>query len=252
MRRIESREKRLNTLLSMGRLDFGSVYWYDSVGSTMEVGFELPDAADRTIIVADRQTRGRGRQGRRWYSHERALLCSIVLTRFEIRLPYSMLAAYGVYRAFLRYTSSVRLKWINDVLWENGKKISGVIAEERHGRTVIGIGANLNSLDIHRELEGTATSYRRETGSCIDLLLFLRDLLDEFFSILSDVDKRGIEVIMTEWESDARIKGRIVRVVSGSKELLGTTIGIDRRTGALLLQTESGREQVFEGSLFYM
>jgi BirA family biotin operon repressor/biotin-[acetyl-CoA-carboxylase] ligase len=252
MRCIESKQKNLQRLLSLLEYDVGPVYWYDSVGSTMDVGFELSDAADRTIIVADSQTMGRGRHGRPWHSNSGSLICSIVLTRFDIRFPYSMLAAYGVYRAFRRYTGEVRLKWINDVLWANGKKISGVIAEERQGRTVIGIGVNLNNLDINQELEGTATSYLRETGKSIRIARFLKNLLDEFFRVLSAVDNDGIERVMTGWEEDARIRGRIVRVVDSTREFVGTAIGIDKQTGALLLRTKNEEVRVYEGSLIYI
>ncbi|HUT66282.1 MAG TPA: biotin--[acetyl-CoA-carboxylase] ligase [Spirochaetota bacterium] len=251
MRRIEDKERELQELLSKLQHDVGPVYWYDTVLSTMDVGFEHSDAADRTVIVADRQTRGRGRYGRLWYSEEGSLYCSIVLTRFDIRLPYSMIAAYGVYRALMRHSDRVKLKWINDVMWENGRKISGVIAEERRQRTVIGIGVNLNNLKFHKKIEMTATSYRRETGECIGVAEFLRDMADEFFSLLAAVDKDGIERVMAEWETDASVRGRAVRIVDSSRELLGTSTGIDKRTGALLLHTEEGDVKVYEGSLFY-
>lgn len=251
MRRIDDKEKYLQELLRELQCDVGPVYWYDTVLSTMDVGFELPGAADRTVIVAERQTRGRGRYERLWYSEEGSLYCSIVLTRFDIRLPYSMIASYGVYRAFQKYAARVKLKWINDVLWENGRKISGVIAEERGQRTVIGIGVNLNNLKFHKKIESTATSYRRETGKCIEVAEFLKDVADEFFSLLSAVDKDGIERVMAEWETDASVRGRAVRIVTGSRELLGTSTGIDKKTGALLLHTKEGDVKVYEGSLFY-
>jgi len=251
MRRIEDKEKELQGLLSKLQHDVGPVYWYATVRSTMDVGFELPEAADRTVIVADRQTRGRGRYGRLWYSEEGSLYCSIVLTRFDIRLPYSMIASYGVYRALRKYTARVKLKWINDVLWENGRKVSGVIAEERWQRTVIGIGVNLNNLKFNKKIEMTATSYRRETGECIRVAEFLRYVADEFFLLLAVVDRDGIERVMAEWETDASVRGRAVRIVDGSRELLGTSAGIDKRTGALLLHTKEGDVKVYEGSLFY-
>ena len=251
MRRIESREEELKKLLGKLRRDIGQVYWYDTVKSTMDVGFDIADVSDMTIVVADRQTRGRGTKGRQWFSTAGSLFCSLVLTRFDIRLPYSMIASYAVCRAFRRYNGKVRLKWINDVLWENGRKISGVIAEERSKRTVIGIGANLNNLRLHNKIKNTATSYRRETGECIDIAGFLRDVTDELLSILAVVQDEGIENVMAEWESDACIKNRRVRIVDGVRELTGTAIGIDRRTGALILSTEKGEVPVYGGSLFY-
>jgi BirA family biotin operon repressor/biotin-[acetyl-CoA-carboxylase] ligase len=249
--RNSGKEKRLTALLKGLPYDTGAVYWYDSVESTMEAGFELEALKDRSIIVADAQTKGRGRKGRRWYSNEGSLVCSVVLTRFDIRVPYSLLASYGVYRALLKHGAAVVLKWINDVLWENGKKISGVIAEERQGRTVIGIGVNLNNRELSPEVENAATSFRKETGRDVDPQLFLRDTVDELFSILDSTQEEGIESVMEEWEKDSGIRGRYIRVVDGSREYAGRSTGIDRKTGALLLETPSGQIQVFEGSVYY-
>ena len=251
MTRNTDKEKKLAVLLIGLPHDTGTVYWYDSVESTMDAGFALGDVEDRSIIVSDVQTTGRGRKGRRWYSNDGSLLCAVVLTRFDIRIPYSMLASYGVYRALLRHGGTVTLKWINDVLWKNGRKVSGVIAEERRGRTVIGIGVNLNNRELAPEVASQATSFRMETGREVDLLLFLRDMAGELFSILDSAESDGIEAVMEEWEKDSAIRGKSVRVVDGSREYTGKSAGIDRKTGALLLQTPEGEIQVFEGSMYY-
>ncbi|MBN2322737.1 MAG: biotin--[acetyl-CoA-carboxylase] ligase [Spirochaetes bacterium] len=251
MTRNSGKEGRLSALLKELPYDSGTVFWYDSVDSTMDAAFSLEEVEDRSIIVADTQTTGRGRKGRRWYSNEGSLACSVVLTRFDIRVPYSMLASYGVYRAFLKHGGTVALKWINDVLWKNGKKISGVIAEERRGRTVIGIGVNLNNRELSREVEGVATSFLKETGRYLDPQLFLRDMAGELFCILDSTERDGIEAVMGEWEKDSGIRGRYVRVVDGSREYAGRAVGIDRKTGALLLETPAGKIQVFEGSMHY-
>ncbi len=251
MARDTDREKKLTALLKGLPYETGTVYWYDSVESTMDAGFALDEVEDRSIIIADTQSMGRGRKGRRWYSNEGSILCSVVLTRFDIRFPYSMLASYGVYRALLRHGGAVMLKWINDVLWENGRKISGVIAEERRGRTVIGVGINLNNRELAPEVASQATSSWMETGRDVDPMFFLRDMTDELFSILDSVKSDGIEAVMRKWEKDSGIKGKSVRVVNGSREYTGQSAGIDVKTGALLLKTSAGEMQVFEGNMYY-
>ena len=252
MTRNADREKKLTSLLGELPCEKGSVYWYDSVGSTMDTGFDLDGAENRSLVVADVQTAGRGRKGRRWYSNEGSLQCSFVLTRFDIRIPYSMLAAYGVYLSLVKNGGKVLLKWINDVLWENGRKISGVIAEEKGARTVVGIGVNLNNSDFAFEVASRATSFFLETGKRIDPMLFLRDTAKEFFSLMDAVERNGIEAVMRDWEEDSGIRGRSVVVVDGSRKYEGKSAGIDRKTGALRLLTPSGEIRVYEGSVSYL
>jgi BirA family biotin operon repressor/biotin-[acetyl-CoA-carboxylase] ligase len=162
-----------------------------------------------------------------------------------------MLAAYGVYRSLVKHGGAVLLKWINDVLWENGRKISGVIAEEKRDRTVVGIGVNLNNSDFSYEVASRATSFLLETGKKIDPTLFLRDTAEEFFAILDSAEQNGIEAVMTDWEEDSGMRGRSVLVVDGSRQYTGKAVGIDRKTGALRLLTTSGEIRVYEGSMFY-
>lgn len=109
-----------------------------------------------TIVTADAQAAGRGRQGRRWSAPPgRALLMSVVLREPPALLPLA--AAVAVAQAC---GPRARLKWPNDVQLE-GRKVAGILAEGRpqEGWAVLGIGLNVavGPGDLAGELRGTAT-----------------------------------------------------------------------------------------------
>ncbi|UCB45635.1 MAG: biotin--[acetyl-CoA-carboxylase] ligase [Spirochaetota bacterium] len=253
MKRIKETEEKLNSLFSSLGLKTGPIYCYDSVRSTMDVAFDMDedDIKDKTIIIAQRQKRGRGRHGRKWYSAHGSLLFSLVLNQYDIRLPYSIIASFALYKTFNHHTQKVRLKWINDIMWENGKKVAGILTEERLKRMVIGMGINLNDHSIPRQVEPVATSYYIETGERLDRDQFLVSIIDEFLSLLTKTEKGSIEEILTAWENEAGIRNRSVRVIDGKREIQGTALGIDKKTGALKIRIGKDQVEVYEGTLFY-
>jgi BirA family biotin operon repressor/biotin-[acetyl-CoA-carboxylase] ligase len=105
-----------------------------STPSTQDVARGLPVGS---VVVADQQTSGRGRLGRRWEAPPgSALLASFVLTARSLA---SLAAGVAAAEACGR---SVRLKWPNDLLLD-GRKVAGVLIERRGERCVVGIGVNL-------------------------------------------------------------------------------------------------------------
>ncbi len=254
MNRNFEKERRLARLFSAKGITGLSIYCFSEVESTMDTAFSLPDSmiSDRTVILADRQTHGRGRFERTWYDNEGSIALSAILTDFDIHIPYSMVASYAVYKTFREYTGRVLLKWINDVLWDNGKKVSGVLTEERAGRTVIGIGVNINTLHFPPELNGIATSYRRESGELIDPEDFISNLISNLLSLLDDIHSGSIKAVLTQWENASKMKGRnAVVVLDDQTRVSGIIKGLDKKTGALVLIVDGREREVYGGSIFY-
>jgi len=254
MNRIPEKERKIAGFLSAKGITGLRIYCYSKVKSTMDTAFSLSDSimSDKTVILADRQTHGRGRFDRTWYDGEGSIALSVILTDYDFRIPYSMVASYAVYKTFLEYTGRVQLKWINDVLWENGKKVSGVLTEERAGRTVIGIGVNINTLRFPRELIGIATSYHIESGKILDTEEFTGALISNLFGLLEDIQTNGIEPVLTKWENASKMKGRNVQVVldNGTK-CTGRLKGLDKKTGSLILETNHEELEIYGGSIFF-
>jgi len=251
MKRLSAKEKTIFSILYKAGFKI-KVFWYDNVFSTMDLArsFNREELAEHTLMVSDIQTGGRGRFGRSWDSTVNDLTFSLILKHFDFNIPYSMIAAYSVWQSFRLYTDKVRLKWINDVLWSNGKKISGSLVEEYPDRTVIGVGINLNRKSFPPELTGKATSYYIETGKEIHLMDFLFSTLDYLFKNLEIVEKGNIDTFLTTWEALSEIKGKNVQVIAEGGIFKGKVKGINLRTGALLLECYDGREmEIYDGTL---
>lgn len=127
-----------------------------------------------TVVVADHQTAGRGRLGRTWFSEPGAnLLLSIVMQApaDPARAPRLCL----LWAAAIAETIDVRVKWPNDLVDADGRKLGGLLAELDHGRIVLGIGLNANQLTFPG-VDG-ATSLRELRGAPIDRLALLVDVL---------------------------------------------------------------------------
>jgi BirA family biotin operon repressor/biotin-[acetyl-CoA-carboxylase] ligase len=254
MKRQREKERRLADAFSSRGLGVGDVLFFDSVGSTMDTAFEIggPGVRDRTLVVADSQTSGRGRFGRKWYSTADDLVFSLILVDFDIEAPYGMVAALAVLKAFRRYTAGVRLKWINDLLWEGRKKIAGVLVEERAGKTVIGIGVNLNTETLPPEVRDGATSLLLETGAKVAKEEFLLAVMEELLPCLDACREGRLGDLLEEWEAVSAIKGKRVVISSGGgEECRGTVIGLNRETGALVLSSRGTEVEMYEGHLTY-
>jgi BirA family transcriptional regulator, biotin operon repressor / biotin---[acetyl-CoA-carboxylase] ligase len=206
-------------------------------------------------FVADQQTHGRGRRGRRWLARpEEALLTSIVL-RLElepVRFGLLPLATGLAVRAALsellpsELDPLIRVKWPNDV-WVSQKKIAGVLAESRLGGSmptvVVGIGVNVASRELPEELRNTATSLALLGVPCKRerLLAGVLACLELRLGLLS----HDSGAIVSEFRQHDGLLGRRV-LVDGTG---GIADGIDHE-GRLCLRLDSGeRSDIRTGSV---
>lgn len=240
-----------------GRFDVDALEECDSTSS------ELMRRADRgapvgTVIVADRQTAGRGRRGRSWLSSPEASLTFSLLWRFPggaTRLSgLSLAVGVALARALEKLgAAGVRLKWPNDVLLEvdgSFAKLAGILIElasDRRGtQAVIGIGLNLMapSADLPQAALGLA-----EAGVSTDRHEVLAVILGELARILDTFAVGGFRELKAVWQAHHAWQNQPVRVIEDGRELLaGRCLGVDD-DGALLLETAAGIERVFAGDV---
>lgn len=175
---------------------FGKPYLYaETTASTQRM---LPaEATEGTTAVAEEQTEGRGRLGRRWEAPaESSVLLSIVLEPSVTpeRLPELSLVAGRAVAAAVSETTGLTptVRFPNDVLID-GKKVAGILAEASGTRVVLGIGVNANQRAD--ELPETATSLHAETGAAVDraplLAAILSSLEREYDAWLSGTGASG-------------------------------------------------------------
>jgi BirA family transcriptional regulator, biotin operon repressor / biotin---[acetyl-CoA-carboxylase] ligase len=200
--------------------------------STNERARELAGegAPHGTLVTADEQTAGRGRQGRSWTAAPgEALLMSVIVRELEPRhalLP--LMAALAVCEA-AEAVSDVRceIKWPNDV-WVQRRKLSGILVEARPaaGWAVVGIGLNTGVREFPAELRETATTL--DLPSPEVALPPLLTALDRWL----DADQAEI---LAAWRARDALVGSTVRWQEGE----GTAHGVDD-SGALLVETAGG------------
>ena len=180
-----------------------------------------------TLITADEQTAGRGRQGRVWTAPPRsAVLMSVVLRELDERLPLA--AAVAIAGAL---PVEAAIKWPNDV-WIQGRKVAGILVEGRpqEGWAVLGVGLNVSTEDFPAELAETATSLRL-VGIEVDTEAVLAGVLRSLDAWLGAPPAR----ILDAWRERDALKGERVRWTGGE----GVAAGIDD-SGALRVETATG------------
>lgn len=227
-------------------------------------GRPAPPAGRLWAVVAEYQTGGRGRRGRRWLSPLGHGVCLSVSWAFEVAprdLPsLSLVAGVAVSRSLVDMgVDGVQLKWPNDVVAGRGK-VGGILVEvagESGGplRAVIGIGLNV------RPVPGIAAALRDEGGNaiavgldelkragCLERNALVAALLNALHSSLQIFSRGGGASILEAWRRYDYLAGRSVAVTSGRDVLRGTARGI-ADDGSLLVETAEGIVPVVAGDV---
>jgi len=229
------------------------VYYLKEVSSTMDVAKKLAKRGEEAIVIAETQTSGRGRLGRRWHSQKGGIYFTIIL-RPRIGPAHAqiinLMAAVSVARAIRSlFNLEAKLKWPNDVLIR-GKKVCGILAEMEAEMDVIkfvnlGIGINANNpISLYEE---GATSIKEELGRDISR----KELL---MCVLNEIEKRrsllGKEII-SEWKALSSTINKKVRIIMQDEVVEGEAIDIDT-DGALILRTDKGIRRIIAGDCIHL
>ena len=238
------------------------VHYFQKLETTQRTAGELAarGALHGEVVIAERQTAGRGRMGRTWHSPPGVNFYGTFILRPEMPVAeaalLSLVAGVAVAETMeLVAPRIVALKWPNDV-WLGGRKAGGMIAEavtDSHHRlacVLLGIGLNLNLApeDIPAELRKRATSVMAATGRPCDRV----ELASELFSRLEDrymeTISGGFAAVRPAWERYSALTGREVTVLDGPSRIGGTVRGIGP-DGALLLETGGQIVRVLAGDV---
>jgi BirA family biotin operon repressor/biotin-[acetyl-CoA-carboxylase] ligase len=232
------------------RLFTGPVHHFETLDSTNDLAKELAarGAPEGTVVVAETQTRGRGRLDREWNSPPGVgLYVSLVLRPMlpPMELPQiTLTTAVAVVRAVRRVAGlAPGIKWPNDLLI-NGKKLGGILTEmeteiDRIRHVVVGLGLNVNNPGFPPELTATATSLALEAGRTFSRVNLLQAWLEEFEALYGRFLNQGFPEILEEWKGAAVTLGKMVTVRQGPREISGQALDV-APDGALLLRTATG------------
>lgn len=233
-----------------------NLVWQEEVGSTNDLARQLAEggAPHGTVVVAGRQSAGRGRRGRTWVSLPGEHLYASVVLRpqlaaeraFEIVFTAALAAAEALEWAGV----TPCVKWPND-LEVDDRKVAGILTElSDDGRggvrhIVLGIGMNVNAPAeaIPEELRARATSVQAAAGvpvSCAHLAATLFERLEEWLVLARSL---GFGGVLDSWRARSSTLGGEVRVLLGDGQAVaGVAEDVDE-SGALLVREASGRVQ---------
>lgn len=223
-------------------------FWYEDVGSTNDVAAALAAAGARsgTVVLANRQRAGRGRQGRAWSSPAGAgLYASVVLRPGAVVPPLLTLAAEVALADGVRAATGLetRLKWPNDVL-AGERKLAGVLAEsclQPDGAApaiVLGFGINVRRAVHPPAIAVLATSLEEELGREVDRGLLLAECLAALAVRYGDLkDGRSVEVLAA-WRARAELDRRVEWDEAGGARR-GVAVAVDEE-GALVVRAAGG------------
>ncbi|HEU4345813.1 MAG TPA: biotin--[acetyl-CoA-carboxylase] ligase [Candidatus Binatia bacterium] len=210
-------------------------------------------AADGEIVIAEQQSRGRGRSGRVWVSPPYVNLYFSVVLRPKLRPQdapqITLTAAVALAEAVDAFspTPSV-IKWPNDILID-GRKLAGILVEasstaDRVDYLILGIGINLNFPleSMPPGIRERATSLLALRRQSVNREAFLRRLIQDLDRCYGTLEDCGFGAIAPRWQSRFGLKGKRVRVEILEEVFFGTVTGIDPQ-GALILRGEDGKLQ---------
>lgn len=207
-------------------------------------------APEGTVIIAEEQTGGKGRMGRKWFSpYGKGIWMSVVLRPqqpLEYTSQLTLLTGVAVCRAIRKTTNvQVGIKWPNDILLDQ-HKISGILLEStvedkvvRYCIAGIGISANVDAEDYPEELRDIATSLKIAIGSSVDRTLLITAVLDEFEKLYQLYNQEGFLPIASLWEALSVTINQEVTINTPQGVREGIAVGLDP-SGALLVDMGMG------------
>lgn len=231
-------------------LPLGDLRFFESISSTNDeaLAWAAQDAPDLSLVIADEQTSGRGRSGRKWFTPPKtALAFSLILrpTAAERTHPARTtgLGALALADSLRTIGLAPQIKWPNDVLL-NGKKVAGILVEsvwtgDTLDASVLGMGVNVLAASVPPADQTLfpATSIENELGNPIEPTELFSDILA---SLIGWRSRLGTNKFMQAWEDALAFRGKQVQVWAGNDEpLTGFLLGLES-DGSLRLRDERG------------
>ncbi len=230
------------------------IYYFPELKSTnimaKEKALHRAEGIDEgTLIIAERQSAGKGRLGREWFSPAGGIWLSIILYP-QLSPSYisriTLMTAVAVVKAIKICTQiKSQIKWPNDILI-NEKKVCGILTEmsaelDIINWVVVGIGINVN-ID-HREfpedIQENTISLKETSGKEISRVKLAQTFLQEFEKYYEILKRREFSSILKEWKLYSHTLGRKIRVDMGERIITGEAVDINEE-GALILKKEDG------------
>lgn len=226
-----------------GLARYGSVHLVDEVGSANDYALSLAGKGTTAIVLANRQTRGRGRFHRHWFSDDDSLVASLLVCTRVPDFPRPSLLVHLAGLALSRaveQTSGVatQIRWPNDIT-VGDRKLAGILCEGRSSAVAVGIGLNLNQQSLPEDLPD-AVSLRMVTGREWDRFYLLENFLREMQAGIEQAGGDDSARVLADIKQRSSIMHRRVEVRTLLRRYVGTVVDLDPE-GRIVLRADSGR-----------
>ena len=240
------------------------VYYFQEIDSTQDFAQQI--ASDKkengTIIIAEKQTAGRGRLDRKWTSPKGGIWFSLIIhPKFDVSnstlIPIlSAVALSKSIKSILGVETEV--KWPNDITM-NGKKVAGILVDASFQANnieylILGIGINfdIDTKKLEKRLSKTPNFYGinslRKKDDATPPKLLLKEFLLQLEKNLSQLDNGEKAKIVKEWTKRAEGIGKKITINTSNGKISGISQGIDNN-GALKLKTRMETKKIFVGDV---
>lgn len=240
-----------------------NIIYYKEIESTQKEAHELAKRyfAHGTVVIADRQSNGKGRLGRTWHSEKGKGLWFSVILRPEFGYQQAPLITLYTSIMIIRtleklYQIKLSIKWPNDIYY-NGKKIAGILTE-LHGEQdkidylIIGIGINTHMDEYPVEIKDKAASIESIIGESPNRVQIITKLLEEFERNYKMFNHSGFDSFYGEYNRALLWKGKRVAIKNLANTFDGYLVGIDRN-GFLLINTDKDKNvKVISGDIEFL
>ena len=209
-----------------------------------------------TVLFSEKQTEGRGRKNRVWYSDDKLnLTFSILITEPKylqkiniLNFVASLALAVSIENLYQLRTD---LKWPNDILID-GKKAAGILIEStskgsKISRLVIGMGLNVNQISFQRKFTTEPTSLKKELGHPVEREKTLAEILNNIEEILY-ISTKFPDKILEDWKEKCNMIGRRITVIHNDVTKHGIFNDIDKN-GFLVLRIDDKIETLHSGDV---
>ena len=242
-------------------------YYFDSIDSTQSQALKMADGAENngSIIVAAKQTGGRGRSGRKWVSPQGGIWISIILQpKFDISITtlFPIASSLALSIAIERiFSIKPELKWPNDIMIK-GKKVAGMLVDvslesNKIESLVLGVGINfdVNVKQIEKSLKGTSNFYGvaslRDQKHKIKPIQLVQTFLVELEKIYNALNSKQTKKIISEWTKRSSTIGKNIELNTGDTKIKGKAIKIDD-DGSLIVSKNNNTHKVIAGDIIHL
>ena len=241
-------------------------FYFDSTDSTQNQALKMAEEPENNgaIIVAEKQTGGRGRSGRKWVSPKGGIWFSVILhPRFDISVTtlFPIASALALSIALEKtFKISPELKWPNDITIK-GKKLAGMLVDvslesNKIENLVLGVGINfdVDAKQIEKNLKNTPNFYGvvslNELKTNIRPVELVQSFLIELEKIYKLLETKQTKKIISEWTKRSSTIGKNVKLNTIDGEIKGKAVRIDE-DGALVVSNNKNMDRVIAGDIIH-